>query len=154
MKAFTTAALLLASISGVLSEDVSGVQGANCQGFKITLENVEVAAEAALKLLSTGDQIGENKYPHEMENREGFDFLPDCDQPFYEFPIMKDGGAYDGGQPGKDRVIIGTVQNTTAVFGGVVTHDGGSAFVQCQLDGKNSTVLYGVVKLEAPRNSN
>lgn len=73
-----------------------------------------------------GTTVGNDKYPHQYNNYEGFDFS--IDGPYYEFPIEK-GYAYSSGSPGADRVIF----NGDGTYAGSITHTGASGddFVGC-----------------------
>ncbi|KAH7323374.1 Ribonuclease/ribotoxin [Rhizoctonia solani] len=112
---------------------ISGAAGADCDdAILFTATEVQTAAQAAASRVAEGSQIGRNRYPHRFNNREGFTFLPDCKAPFYEFPIFKN-KVYNGGSPGADRVVIGSVRGADAAYCGVMTHRSarGNAFVQC-----------------------
>lgn len=71
--------------------------------------------------------IGDNDYPHQYNNYEGFDF-PD-EGPWYEFPILSSGSVYTGGSPDTDRVVF----NYNGDFQMAITHTGasGNDFVGC-----------------------
>jgi hypothetical protein len=71
---------------------------------------------------------GKNKYPHSLDNREGFPWF--TNPPYYEFPIMSSRKVYTGGSPGADRVIFDDEGN----FARALTHTGasGNAFVECK----------------------
>lgn len=86
-------------------------------GFIISSTNIDAAAERALDHLNAGTQVGSNDYPHLFNNREGFTFNTGCRAPYYEFPVVR-GGVYTGGDPGCDRVVIGTWDGTNARFCG------------------------------------
>ena len=59
-----------------------------------------------------------DNYPHQYNNREGFNF--ETPGPWYEFPIMRGFNVYAGGSPGADRVIF----NEQGEFTAVITHSG------------------------------
>ncbi|EUC58534.1 guanyl-specific ribonuclease F1 [Rhizoctonia solani AG-3 Rhs1AP] len=116
---------------------ISGVQAADCGKTQFTASQVQSAAEAAASRVAEGSQVGRNKYPHRFNNREGFQFLPDCNAPFYEFPIFTS-KVYTGGSPGPDRVVIGSASGEDAAFCGVMTHTGAPGrnnFLQCEVEG-------------------
>lgn len=57
--------------------------------------------------------------------------------PYLEFPILPSGAVYDGGAPGADRVVIGSIaaDYASAVFCACLTHDGSpkrNGFVECK----------------------
>ncbi|CAE6489437.1 unnamed protein product [Rhizoctonia solani] len=139
--------------SNLFKRTISGAVAANCGEATFTVSEVEAAASAAASLAAIGSQIGKNKYPHQFNNREGmsflskqtlpplisvflalgFEFLPDCSPPFFEFPIFNS-EVYTGGNPGPDRVVIGSLSGADSAFCGVITHTGarGNAFKQCE----------------------
>ncbi|KAJ5433485.1 uncharacterized protein N7458_012641 [Penicillium daleae] len=86
---------------------------------------VSAAQAAGYDLYQAGST--DDSYPHVYHNYEGFDFP--VSGTYYEFPILSDGDAYDGGSPGADRVIF----NTNDQLAGVITHTGASGddFVSC-----------------------
>ncbi|CAE6475549.1 unnamed protein product, partial [Rhizoctonia solani] len=99
----------------LVKRTISGAQGVNCGKAQFSASEVQTAAEAAASRVAEGSQVGRNKYPHRFNNREGFEFLPDCNAPFYEFPIFKS-KVYTGESPGPDRVVIGSVSGADAAF--------------------------------------
>lgn len=46
--------------------------------------------------------------------------------PYLEFPILQNATVYDGGRPGADRVVIGSIAEdySSAVYCACITHDG------------------------------
>ncbi|KAG8737047.1 hypothetical protein FRC10_008643 [Ceratobasidium sp. 414] len=111
---------------------ISGVTGADCDGFTFTPSQVAAAASAAATYIARDVTAGSNSYPHVFNNREGFGFNSDCSPPYYEFPLFRS-KTYTGGDPSYNRVIIGSVSDSGAEFCGVVTHRGarGNNFLQC-----------------------
>lgn len=61
--------------------------------------------------------------------------------PYLEFPIFQNGKIYDGGSPGPDRVVIGSISEdfSSAVYCAVITHDGQrrNGFAECSDDTMN-----------------
>lgn len=102
---------------GVTTRNNTRRTNINYIGYTISSANIDAAAERALDYLNAGTQVGSNDYPHQFNNREGFTFNSGCRAPYYEFPVVK-GGLYSGGDPGCDRVIIGTWDGTNARFCG------------------------------------
>ncbi|KAG9120936.1 hypothetical protein FRC07_003325 [Ceratobasidium sp. 392] len=96
---------------------ISGVTGANCDGFTFTSAQVAAAASAAATHVSKGTTVGSNAYPHVFNNREGFTFQPGCRAPYYEFPLFRS-SVYTGGDPSYNRVVIGSVSGSNAAFCG------------------------------------
>ncbi|KAH7323371.1 Ribonuclease/ribotoxin [Rhizoctonia solani] len=119
--------------SDLFKRTISGAVGADCGQTAFTEAEVEAAASAAASLAAKGSQIGKNKYPHQFNNREGFEFLPNCSPPFFEFPIFKS-KVYTGGSPGPDRVVFGSLSGSDSAFCGLITHTGasGNGFLQCE----------------------
>lgn len=98
--------------------------GCDCDGTSYSKEAINAAAAKALELASQGQTIGrrkvatwgslthlrtgKDKYPHAYNDYEHFSF-PHGSAPYLEFPVERNGSAYDGGSPGADRVIIGSI---------------------------------------------
>ncbi|EJT50417.1 extracellular guanyl-specific ribonuclease [Trichosporon asahii var. asahii CBS 2479] len=78
---------------------------------------IDAAVAKGYSLHEEGKTIPDN-YPHQYNNREGFDF--ETEGPWYEFPIMRGFNVYAGGSPGADRVIF----NEQGEFTAVITHSG------------------------------
>lgn len=101
---------------------------ATCGGTCYWQSDVDAAQSKGFQLLEEGQTEGSDEYPHEYEDREGFDFP--VSGPYYEFPILSSFQVYNGGSPGADRVIF----NSNDEFAGLITHTGASDddFVACQ----------------------
>lgn len=101
-------------------------------GTTYSQSDIDNAATAALYYYANGETIGKDKYPHQYNDYEGFEF--ECSAPYLEFPIEQ-GGTYSGGSPGANRVVIGTVSSddSSAQYCAVITHDGESNnnFAEC-----------------------
>ncbi|KIY51477.1 ribonuclease-domain-containing protein, partial [Fistulina hepatica ATCC 64428] len=115
--------------------------GCNCGGVSdYTKADINAAAKRALELASEGRTIGRDKYPHVYNDYERFSFTH-AKKPYLEFPVVQDGQVYDGGSPGADRVIIGSIASNfkSAVYCTVITHDGErkNGFAECQDDTMN-----------------
>ncbi|PWW80160.1 Ribonuclease/ribotoxin [Tuber magnatum] len=106
--------LITAIITPTLAA-VSGITGVDCDGYTFTSAQVSAAANAALKHLNDGTQVGSNNYPHQFNNFERFTFNSGCTVPYYEFPLYRP-YVYTRGVPGPDRVIIGSWNGTDAAF--------------------------------------
>ncbi|KAF3938734.1 hypothetical protein ABW19_dt0203609 [Dactylella cylindrospora] len=143
MKYLTPLAVLSLLLAPAAMAQVEGATEIDCEGKQWTAGQVQSASEESLGHIKDGTTVGNNDYPHEFNNREGFDF-GDCAKPFYEFPIVK-GGDYDGGPPNTDRVVIGSVKGDTALFCGAITHTNanGNQFNECQGSGAGN----GTIKL-------
>ncbi|CAE6443710.1 unnamed protein product, partial [Rhizoctonia solani] len=61
------------------------------------------------------------------------EFSENCSRPFFEFPIFNS-QVYTGGNPGPDRIVIGSLSGADATVCGVITHTGasGNGFTQCE----------------------
>ncbi|KAI1384854.1 ribonuclease-domain-containing protein [Hypoxylon trugodes] len=125
------AALSVASVSAVTVEKVRARQDqtcvATCGSVCYYQEDLDEAVKTGYGLHQQGKTVGSNDYPHEYEDREGFDFPGPS--PYYEFPILSSFEPYDGGSPGADRVVF----NDDGDFQGAITHTGasGNNFVEC-----------------------
>lgn len=100
--------------------------GCNCDGTSYSRDSINAAATKALQLASQGQtlgnhillpsqhrntdrrNIGRDKYPHAYNDYEHFNF-PHGQAPYLEFPIEEGSKVYDGGSPGADRVVIGSI---------------------------------------------
>ncbi|CUA72991.1 hypothetical protein RSOLAG22IIIB_05123 [Rhizoctonia solani] len=133
LSAFAMAIPTPTKTSVLFKRTITGAQSASCGNNEFTVTAVQSAAEAAASRVAEGSQVGRNKYPHKFNNREGFEFLPGCQAPFFEFPIFES-KVYTGGSPGPDRVVIGSVDGADAAFCGLMTHTGagGNNFLQCE----------------------
>ncbi|KAI9741308.1 MAG: hypothetical protein M1834_003025 [Cirrosporium novae-zelandiae] len=114
--------------------------GCNCDGTDYTRTDINNAATKALSLASEGKTLGKDKYPHAYNDYEHFSFTH-AKKPYLEFPIERNGKVYDGGSPGADRVVIGSIAEDygSAVYCAVITHDGQkkNGFAECADDTMN-----------------
>ncbi|PWY93894.1 Ribonuclease/ribotoxin [Aspergillus sclerotioniger CBS 115572] len=92
-----------------------------------TVSAISAAQSEGWKLWEEWRTVGKDKYPHTYHDYEGFDFP--VEGPYLEFPILRNGEVFTGGEPGADRVIF----NRRDEFAGVITHTGaeGDDFVGC-----------------------
>ncbi|KFY04838.1 hypothetical protein O988_00487 [Pseudogymnoascus sp. VKM F-3808] len=119
--------LTVALVSAVAALPTLEVRAATtCGSTSYTAAQVSSAAAAACQYVKDGSTAGSSTYPHQYNNYEGFNFA--VAGPWQEFPLLKS-GAYTGGSPGADRVVI----NTSCGLAGVITHTGasGNNFVGC-----------------------
>ncbi|KAI1810077.1 Ribonuclease/ribotoxin [Poronia punctata] len=95
-----------------------------CGSNYYSATQVNQAAQKACSYYQSGSAPG--GYPHTYNNYEGFSFP--IAGPYLEFPMLES-GAYTGGSPGADRVII----TTACKLAGEITHTGasGNNFVGC-----------------------
>ncbi|KAH9900434.1 ribonuclease-domain-containing protein [Xylariomycetidae sp. FL2044] len=125
--------ILLAAVSAVgVSVNAEKVEARQecvytCGSVCYWQEDIDEAVDAGYSLYESGDTLGDNEYPHQYNNYEGFDFPGSS--PYYEFPILSSYEVYDGGSPGADRVVF----NSAGDFQGAITHTGASDndFVEC-----------------------
>ncbi|KAI9830366.1 MAG: hypothetical protein M1819_005747 [Sarea resinae] len=100
--------------------------GSNCYAQS----DIDAAQSQGYQYYEDGETVGDDDYPHQYEDYEGFDFP--VSGPYYEFPILSDGDVYSGGSPGADRVVF----NGNDELAGLITHTGASGddFVECTSD--------------------
>jgi len=114
--------------------------GCNCDGVGYTRADIQNAAEAALALASQGETLGRDRYPHVYNDYEHFNF-GHAQKPYLEFPVERDGRVYEGGSPGADRIVIGSIADdySSAMYCAVITHDHSrhNGFTECQDDTLN-----------------
>ncbi|KAJ3792997.1 guanyl-specific ribonuclease C2 [Lentinula aff. detonsa] len=100
-----------------------------CGSTVYTLSEVESAVSGGFDHLD--DPIGEDSYPHIYHDYEDLDMY--CSgSTWYEYPILKGGTAYSGGDPGADRIVF----NPSGTYCAVITHTGASDddFLACKGD--------------------
>ncbi|RDA89087.1 hypothetical protein CP532_2217 [Ophiocordyceps camponoti-leonardi (nom. inval.)] len=99
-----------------------------CGNTFYSSSDVDAASEKACEYVRDEERAGDSTYPHRYNNFEGFRFR-DYSGPFYEFPILRSGRVYRGGNPGPDRVIV----TEDCQQAGQITHSGagGNSFVGC-----------------------
>ncbi|KAM5368092.1 hypothetical protein ACJZ2D_009696 [Fusarium nematophilum] len=90
--------------------------------------DIDAALNKGYSLYQSGSTLGSGDYPHQYNDREGFDFP--TSGPWYEFPILASFKVYSGGSPGPDRVIFDSNGNLDSL----ITHTGASGdnFVGCK----------------------
>ena len=77
--------------------------GAVCGSDTYSSANVAAAQKAGCNYESEGKTVGTDKYPHQYNDYEGFNFTTTA--PWYEFPIMESHAIFTGsGSPGAARV--------------------------------------------------
>ncbi|KAL6242411.1 hypothetical protein RBB50_010550 [Rhinocladiella similis] len=121
----TTPSLFPRSFTPTLARRQSCVD--TCGSTCYWQEDIDAAVQKGFSLYQSGDTLGDNDYPHEFDDREGFDIS--VSGPWYEFPILSSYKVYSGGSPGADRVVF----NDEGTLALVVTHTGASGdnFVEC-----------------------
>jgi hypothetical protein len=65
-----------------------------CGGTTYTKQQVDAAVAEGCRLHGFGRQLGDNKYPHQFNNREGLVFA--AAGPYQEFPILANRLLYAG----------------------------------------------------------
>ncbi|CAE6450048.1 unnamed protein product, partial [Rhizoctonia solani] len=120
LSALTIAIPTLVETPDLSKRTIGGATAADCNGIRFTSDEVQIAAQAAASRINNHTQVGRSRYPHKFNNREGFNFLPNCAAPFFEFPIFSDkvytGGENNNEKPGADRVVVGSVTGEDATF--------------------------------------
>ncbi|CEJ81520.1 hypothetical protein VHEMI01641 [[Torrubiella] hemipterigena] len=96
-----------------------------CGGVCYWQSDIDAAVQKGFSDLQNGQT--EHSYPHQYNDREGFDFPTSA--PWYEYPILSSYKVYSGGSPGADRVIFDSQGNLDSL----ITHTGasGNNFVAC-----------------------
>ncbi|KAK0716618.1 Ribonuclease/ribotoxin [Apiosordaria backusii] len=130
---FTLKSLLLLALSaatGVTAQGTAGISQVSCGNTNWSKAQLDEATAEGCRLFEEGRQLGNNKYPHRFNNREGLVFA--ASGPYQEFPIVRN-GAYSGGAPGPDRIVFNPDLNGNCVYVGTMTHTGagGNAFIMC-----------------------
>ncbi|CAK1365038.1 uncharacterized protein RHO25_009900 [Cercospora beticola] len=132
LTSFITTALLFAvstvsAPTAAPAELIERQSATRCGSFSYSSGAVSAALNQGYRYYQNGQQVGSNDYPHQYNNREGFNFA--VSGPYQEFPILQSGNVYTGGSPGPDRVVF----NTAGRYAGAITHTGasGNNFVGC-----------------------
>ncbi|KAM0796147.1 guanyl-specific ribonuclease T1 [Usnea florida] len=101
-----------------------------CGSTCYSQDDINAAVQQGYGYYEDGTTVGNDAYPHQYEDYEGFSFADPG--PYYEFPILSDEEVYTGGSPGADRVIF----TGDGTYEGVITHTGasGNDFLQCTAD--------------------
>ncbi|KAI1410104.1 ribonuclease-domain-containing protein [Hypoxylon sp. FL1857] len=125
------AAVSVVQVSALAIKQVTARQDqtcvATCGSVCYWQEDIDAAVKQGYNYYQEGQTVGSDKYPHQYNDYEGFDF-PDSG-PYYEFPILSSYKTYTGGSPGADRVVF----NGNGNYEGAITHTGasGNDFVEC-----------------------
>ncbi|KAK4641825.1 uncharacterized protein QC763_504230 [Podospora pseudopauciseta] len=129
---FTLKTLLLLTLSAATAtaQGTSSIGQVTCGNNNWSRSQIEEALEQGCRLHEDGEQLGNNKYPHRFNNREGLVFA--ASGPYQEFPIVRN-GVYEGGSPGADRIVFNPNLNGACVYVGTMTHTGasGNGFNMC-----------------------
>ncbi|KAK4172720.1 Ribonuclease/ribotoxin [Triangularia setosa] len=139
---FTLKSLLILALSAATAtaQGTSGIAQVSCGNNNWSKAQLDEATTEACRLFEEREQLGNNKYPHRFNNREGLVFA--ASGPYQEFPIVRN-GAYSGGAPGPDRIVFNPDLNGNCVYVGTMTHTGagGNAFNMCatRSEGRPST---------------
>ena len=81
--------LSAATVCQVAAQTVYDIPNADdCNGYVFAKQDLSNAAYQALYDLNHGKTQGTDKYPHQYNDYENIDF-PDCQAPYYEFPVFK-----------------------------------------------------------------
>ncbi|KAK0614657.1 Ribonuclease/ribotoxin [Immersiella caudata] len=112
-----------------------------CPDYFYSRQLVEEAIQHAIITTPT-NQPQPGNFPKRFGNNRKLPFDPKCDgKKLYEFPILKSGKIFRGGEPGPDRVVFwiytdnpDTNPTRDGMYCGVMTHDGApepNGFVLC-----------------------
>jgi hypothetical protein len=86
----TTLLFAIAAAQGTAS-----ISSVTCGNYKYTRKQVDEATGEGCRLFAAGQQIGNNNYPHQFNNREALVFA--TSGPYQEFPILTSGN-YTGSE--------------------------------------------------------
>lgn len=85
---------LVSAIGLVAAQTVYDIPNADdCNGYVFSRSDLTTASYRALDDLNAGTTEGSDHYPHQYNDYEGIDF-PDCDSPYYEYPVFKGKGVF------------------------------------------------------------
>ncbi|KAK5652009.1 hypothetical protein OQA88_10912 [Cercophora sp. LCS_1] len=130
MVSFSTITAALCALVAVASaQGTAGISSVTCGSNKYTKKQVDEATAEGCRLHQAGQQIGNNNYPHQFNNREALVFA--ASGPYQEFPIVTSGN-YTGRSPGPDRIVFKTSGGCAYV--GAMTHTDApttNGFVPC-----------------------
>jgi len=114
---------LIAYPSGIHASVIgSQAGGCTCGGNAYSSSDI-------VRAINKAESGGASDYPHQYHDYEKFTF-PSCTSEFFEFPL-KEGSAYNGGNPGADRVIYDQAGDVCACL----THTGAQStngFLECR----------------------
>lgn len=89
MRLLLTLLPLLSLLSTASTQTVYDIPSSDsCSGYVFSSSDLSTAAYAALSDLNSGTTQGSDSYPHQYNDYEDIDF-PDCQSPFYEYPVFK-----------------------------------------------------------------
>jgi hypothetical protein len=75
-------------------QGTSGITSVTCGRTTYTRDQIEDAVFEGCRLHAAGEQLGNSRYPHRFNNREGLTFS--TSGPYQEFPILANGNVYSG----------------------------------------------------------
>ncbi|KAK3291986.1 Ribonuclease/ribotoxin [Chaetomium fimeti] len=113
-------------------QGTSALANVTCGRNTYSRSQIEDAVFEGCSLHAAGEQLGNSRYPHRFNNREGLTFA--TAGPYQEFPILSSGAVYSGRSPGADRVVFNPDYEGSCVYVGAMTHTGAptrNGFVEC-----------------------
>ena len=75
-------------------QGTSDITGVTCGRTTYTRDEIDAAVFEGCRLYAAGEQLGNSRYPHRFNNREGLTFS--TAGPYQEFPILSNGNVYAG----------------------------------------------------------
>jgi hypothetical protein len=75
-------------------QGTSDITSVTCGKTTYTRDQIEDAVFEGCRLHAAGEQLGNSRYPHRFNNREGLTFS--TSGPYQEFPILSNGNVYSG----------------------------------------------------------
>ncbi|KAK1832036.1 Ribonuclease/ribotoxin [Podospora conica] len=126
----TTALAALATAQSVTG--TSSLTSVTCGSTRYTAQQILDATTEGCRLHAAGQQLGNNNYPHQFNNREALVFA--ASGPYQEFPVIAGGAVYAGRSPGADRIVF-KPGSSRCEYVGSMTHTGAptnNGFVLCE----------------------
>ncbi|KAK3392905.1 Ribonuclease/ribotoxin [Podospora didyma] len=133
---YALALALYATITSfaVAAQGTAGLSSVSCGNNRYTKQQIDAATAEGCRLSANNQQLGNSRYPHQFNNREGLVFP--ASGPYQEFPILSGGAVYSGGAPGADRIVFNPNYQGSCTFIGAMTHTGAAqtnGFVSCSV---------------------
>ncbi|KAM7219452.1 guanyl-specific ribonuclease N1 [Rhypophila decipiens] len=122
-----------ATVRAAATPGTNSIANVTCGSNTYSQQQIEEATAEGCRLYDQGQQIGNSKYPHKFNNREGLVFA--SSGPYEEFPIIRS-GVYAGRSPGADRIVFDPDYKNDCVFVGAMTHTDAptrNGFVACEV---------------------
>lgn len=94
MHCFASALSLALYAVAAVAQGTASLSGVTCAQTAYTKQQIDDAVTEGCRLHAAGQQLGNSKYPHTFNNREGLVFA--ASGPYQEFPILHTGAVYTG----------------------------------------------------------